>query len=397
LGSLPLEFYSPESFGFLSLYIYPHYALARALLLWGLLAYLKAAQHLDEDRSIAIQGLKVGILWLLTGLAQPLTGMVTGAIVGIYLCVLAAWQVWIHVQNKEAQWSRLLKMSGLAVWAAVLPAPFVVYNLLSTHANPFVKMWTDQSQFASPHPVQYLLAYGLILPFSVLGGKQLWLKGEWAAKLPVAWALSLPVLAYAPIGVQRRLPEGIWVALTLLAMKALELTPSGKLQRARAVLFFLLPSTALLLVEGAALALHPAEPAFRPADEVMTFQSLDKQKSRDEVVLSSYETGNALPAWAPVFVVVGHGPESVGLDELLPRVTAFYEATTPDNERIKLLTEMSVDYVFWGPHEQSLGKWDPRTCHWLTLYHQVSDYYIFAVDQESVLNAGLSSDRLGDP
>ena len=49
LGSLPLDFYSPEAFGFLGLYGLPHIALARALLLWALLAYLK----LVETRSQA--------------------------------------------------------------------------------------------------------------------------------------------------------------------------------------------------------------------------------------------------------------------------------------------------------------------------------------------------------
>ena len=39
LGSLPLDFYSPETFGFLGLFGVPHLALARALLLWALLAY----------------------------------------------------------------------------------------------------------------------------------------------------------------------------------------------------------------------------------------------------------------------------------------------------------------------------------------------------------------------
>ncbi len=43
LGSLPLEIYSPESFGFLELYTLPHLALARACLLWGLVCYLRSS------------------------------------------------------------------------------------------------------------------------------------------------------------------------------------------------------------------------------------------------------------------------------------------------------------------------------------------------------------------
>jgi hypothetical protein len=377
LGSLPLEFYSPESFGFLSLYVYPHYALAQALLLWSVLAYLKACTRLEETTSLAWAGSKMGVLWLLTMLAQPITGMLTGAVVGIYLLALAAWQVGLEIRGKQTHWPRLWKMSKLAAWAGLLPAPLVLYNLASTRLDPFVRMWTDQSHFKSPHPLHYLLAYGLILPFVIVGGRHLWRKEGWTAKLPIAWILSLPILAYAPIGVQRRLPQGIWVALVVLAMKALESSQNRTVKRSSAMLWFALPSTMLLLVWGVVVARHPSEPVFRPADEVVTFQYLAEQAAGDTIVLSSYETGNALPAWAPVFVVVGHGPESIDFAELMPRVKAFYQVETPTSERLKLLDEFHVDYVYFGPDEQKLGRWDPHTASFLSLVYQRGDDSVF--------------------
>jgi len=41
LDTMPLEFYSPETFGFLQYYGIPHLALGRADMLWGLMAYLR--------------------------------------------------------------------------------------------------------------------------------------------------------------------------------------------------------------------------------------------------------------------------------------------------------------------------------------------------------------------
>jgi hypothetical protein len=379
LGSLPLEFYSPESYGFLGLYAYPHYALARALLLWGLVAFVKAARRANGRRSGAKEGLIVGVLWLLTGLAQPLTGMVVCAVAGITLFVVAAWQVWLNIRQEATDWPKFWGMARLAIWAGIVPAPFVLYNLISTRTDPFLQLWTGQSAFASPHPLHYLLAYGLILPFAVVGARHLWRRDDWTAKLPVAWALFLPVLAYAPISVQRRLPEGIWVAFVILAMVALEAATKTWARRSAAVLLLAFPSTLLLLVGGALTAAVPAEPLHRPADEVAVFQTLADRTSRDSVVLSSYESGNAFPAWAPVFVVVGHGPESVGLAELMPRVEAFYQEGTPQGERIDLLTELGIDFVFWGPHERALGGWDPHTAGYLRPYAQTGDYTLFAM------------------
>jgi hypothetical protein len=120
---------------------------------------------------------------------------------------------------------------------------------------------------------------------------------------------------------------------------------------------------------------------FRPSDEVAAFRSLAELTDRNAVVLSSYESGNALPAWAPVFVVVGHGPESVGLTELKSRVEAFYRVDTPGSERIKLLRELDIDYVFWGPNEQALGGWDPTAADFLLPFYQAGDYWVFAVSK----------------
>jgi hypothetical protein len=379
LGFLPLDFYSPESFGFLSLYAYPHYALARALLLWGLAAYLRATVRLDSSRSLARGGLKVGLLWLLAGLAQPLTGMVVIAIVGLYLLALAAWQGWLAARRKEVHWPGFRDRVLLAVWAGIPPAPFVLYNLASTRLDPFLKMWTEQSPFPSPHPLHYLLAYALVLPFAVPGARQLWREKEWSAKLPVVWAICLPILAYAPVSVQRRLPEGVWVALVILALKGLGSSTRPATRRWAAMLLLSFPSTLLLLVGGILEVADPGQTIYRPADEVAAFQALSGQTQRDTVVLSSYESGNALPAWAPVFVVVGHGPESVGYSRLMPRVEAFYKDGTADSERLELLTELGVDYVFWGPHEKALGGWDPSTADYLSQFHRSGDYFLFSV------------------
>jgi hypothetical protein len=80
-------------------------------------------------------------------------------------------------------------------------------------------------------------------------------------------------------------------------------------------------------------------------------------------------------------MVVGNGPESVGLTELMPRVKAFYQEDTPTSARIKLLHELDIDYVFWGPNEQRLGGWDPRTTESLVPLSRFGDYWVFAVPQ----------------
>ena len=85
-GRAPLEFYSPETFGFLSLFGLPHLAMARALLLAGVLFALQAL----EKREIK-PALLAGGLWFLLGLMQPLTVVTAWVVLVVYY--LLRWRL----------------------------------------------------------------------------------------------------------------------------------------------------------------------------------------------------------------------------------------------------------------------------------------------------------------
>ena len=127
------------------------------------------------------------------------------------------------------------------------------------------------------------------------------------------------------------------------------------------------------------MVLHPGQPQFVPTAEVKAFEQFVYSGNRNIVVLCSYNTGNILPAWAPVVVPLGLTTESVGINNLLPRIKTFYQTETKDSERRKLLDELGIDYVFWGPNEQELGQWDPNTVNFLKLFYQNGYYSIFKV------------------
>jgi hypothetical protein len=135
----------------------------------------------------------------------------------------------------------------------------------------------------------------------------------------------------------------------------------------------------LLLAGGLMTAARPSEPVFQPAAQVSAFRFLAEHARPAEVVLAAYETGNALPAWAPLRVVIGHGPESVGLAELQPRVAAFFRIGSSDSERLTFLQEMDVKYIFWGPAERALGDWRPANAPYLRLVFQEEEVAILAV------------------
>lgn len=370
LGSPPLEFYSPETFGFLGIYGIPHLVLARALLLWALATYIEA----PGTRSAAW---KAGILLALLALVQPLTVLAAYAVIGAHLLAVAG------AAKKNALRETLTPWLAAAGKMLVVSGPLVVYLAWSFASDPFLRLWTEQNVITSPHPLHYLLAYGALIPAAVLGGRWLMRQQGPSGLLPIAWAVLIPALAYAPHNLQRRLPEGAWVAVVTLAALGLaswmRKRPSAQ-ALATVLLVISLPSAVLLLSGGASLALSPREPAFLPADQADAIERLGEHADAGDVVLAGYDASNALPAWAPLRVIAGHGPESANLDEVLPRVNAFFEGETNDSERQEMLDELAVRFVFWGPQERGLGSWLPAKSDLVRGLFASGEYEVFAVE-----------------
>jgi len=384
LGSMPLEFYSPETFGFLGIYGLPHLALARAGLMWGLLIYLRSLQ--DPGETKLSDSVRIGLIWLVVSFAQPLTALVLGFVLGLHSISLVVWQGWRKFRFSDPNWYLVVKSIRLIGFGSVIPAPFIIYNVVIFSSDPFLKQWTAQNLITSPHPLHYILAYGLMIPFAFIGGKKLLQLQSWGGWLIVGWVLAVPGLAYAPINVQRRLTEGVWVALVILAMKAFEYVggelPRRYLGRILLLLLACLPSSLILMAGSFFAALRPGPPLFRPVDEINAFEFISSEGEVGDVILASYKTGNALPAWSPLVVLIGHGPESTGLSELQPKVERFYADEISDLERLSMIRAYDISYVFRGPYEAALGDWNPAQADYLQPIYQSGGYEVYRVVQK---------------
>ena len=193
LGSLALDFYSPETFGFLSFLTLPHLILARAFLLLGLTAYLDAA---DAPRSAWRAGGWLAAL----GLMQPLSILSAWAVIGVHAAILSL-RGRHHWREEAWPW---LRSGAIAVF---ISAPWVVYYAIVTTTDSYMQLWTAQNRILSPALPHYLLAYGLVLIPALAGIWWVTRKGGQTEWLLVGWVALLPAMAYAPTNLQRRLPE----------------------------------------------------------------------------------------------------------------------------------------------------------------------------------------------
>jgi hypothetical protein len=381
LGSMPLDFYSPEVFGFLALFGIPHLAAARAALLWGLLVYLRSTLPGREFNWRA--SLVTGVCWLLAALFQPLTALVMGVILGAHLLALLLRNLWQRKNIKDVDWSAWRNAAGFVLVAFVIPAPYLVYLAVAFTRDPYFIAWSAQNVILSPPIPHYLLAYLVMLPFLPRGIRNLLRDKPWAGWLPIGWVAVFPLLAYAPVDVQRRLPEGVWVALVLIAVCSVktERQAGVRWRTFQIASLLVFPTTIILLVLGVLAGMRSSLPLFRPAQEVAAFEQMAEVAPPASVVLASYPTGNAMPAWAPVRVLIGHGPESAGLEDLQPRVEHFFKESTTDEDRRALIDEFGVSYLFYGPAERSLGTWAPASAPFLERIYEDDPYVIFRVKE----------------
>jgi hypothetical protein len=261
----------------------------------------------------------------------------------------------------------------------------VIYLALQFSSDPFLKAWTAQNRILSPHIAHYALAYGLVLIPAIFGARAIIQSKKTTSLFPLSWVLISLVLAYFPYNLQRRLPEGSWAAWgVLVAVGMMTLFKEERKRRIGGVILlaFSVISSVILIVGGANVARRLTTPVFRPVEEVAAFEWLAIHAENGDHVLASFSTGNVLPAWAPVRVVIGHGPESVDLARLAPQVEAFYADSASAQARQKFLVEHDVRFVFYGPNEKMIGRWYPDQSSILVEVYSGGEYQIFEVEVE---------------
>lgn len=377
LGSAPVDFYLPEGYTFYLLYGLPHLSLARAALLGGFILFIKGTTA--PVRS----GLLAGACWLLMGLCVPFY-------VAVLYAVLGAWGL--------AAWLRARRFPGRlfmrCVIAACVPAPSLIYNFWVFSQNPIMGTWSNQNKLASPHPLHYVLGFGVLTVLALPGVVWAWRRGktQQAYLLLPAWIIAAPLLAYLPVSVQRRLLEGVFVPLCILALIGLRFWIVPRLRTRRlptrqvwrravtAVLCLTLPTTLLLLGLGVLAATRSAAPVFHPPGEIAALDWLNAHAVRDTVILSSALTGNYLPARTNLRAFVGHGPETIGYDQKRALAAQFF-AGSGTLAQMQTPNQDPIRYIFYGLRE-SAGNKDktlPATLAALKQIYAQDEYTIFEV------------------
>jgi hypothetical protein len=379
LGSMPLDFILPEGFTFLTTLTLPHIALARALLLEGLLVWLRMADTGDGHPVVA------GLLWFAMALIVPFYPLVIGLVLASTLILR------VLVRRSGALDHSLRKLLIQTLAAGILPGIVVLYTAWVFSANPVMRGWSEQNLVLSPHPLHYLVAYGLPGLLAVLGAIVVTRRirseaGFWPGYLLLAWAIVIPLFLYFPFNLQRRMVESYQVPLCVLSAIGIGqiLWPRLRASLIRpylaggflAVLFVITP--VLLIGGGAITVLAAGEPAFHSPGQVAVAEWLSSNAADGDVVLCDQPSGNFLPAWAPVRAFVGHGSETIDVEVKQAAVERFFR-TADDSWHRDFLRSNGIGFIMIGPGERSLGPFDPDEATYLTPVFSFGEWDLYEV------------------
>jgi hypothetical protein len=384
LDNAPVDLILPEAYTFLILYGFPHLALARTLLLFGLIVLWK--DPVPGIRNAAL----VGVCWLGMGLLVPFFVVVAGT-------VLLIASIAVSLRQHQINWQEI---RGYAV-AGLIAAPIVVYSFLMFSLDPVLGVWSAQNLILSPHPAHYLLGYALLGTLAAIGIGKTWRRQRVDVRL-LGWLSVVPFLLYVPFNLQRRLIESWQIPLGFCAAIGLVYVVLPAWSRSRLVKrltrhrrysvhglrswllagILLLSTTtyALMLIEQTTRMIARVELGFRDGAELAALQWLDQRVTYDDVILSSYNTGNFLPAMVGAKAFLGHGPETAFSDEKRQLVSRFYAAETSDEWRREFLRRWPITYVFFGPLEKKVGQFDPMQAGYLALEYEQDGYRIYRVN-----------------
>ncbi len=383
LNNLPIDLISPEAFAFLTIYAFPHIALARMLLLLGLM-FMWSDQPRPSRRVLA-----AGVCWSFMGLLVPMD-------VGVADAVLGAGLVAGALLHRRIDWPQVRR----AISVILITAPVPIYSFLVFKLDPILAVWLEQSVLLSPPPPHYVAAFLLMGILAIIGLLR-FPHSEVRSPNLIGWLIIIPILIYVPVSFQRRLFEGWQIPLCIFASLGLVYRVLPAWRRSRLVrwltrrrrysarglrhwalaglIVFSALTYILLWSNHIVFMLLQQPPGFRAGGEIAALDWLNQYATEADVVLSSEYTGNFLPARVEARVFLGHGPETAYSADKRLLVAKFYDAATSDEWRQDFLRQWPITYVFCGPQEKKIGQFDPAAADYLKLEYDQMGYQIYRV------------------
>ncbi len=377
---LPADQWIPEANTFLTLAHSPLFILAQLLLLAIVWSFLTTKKDTIK--------LFVALVALLA-IVHPYDIVTCAVLLPIFLVIrMIREKNYLYTIAPLAL--RAMILAGIIAFLPMLA--FVVAGL----REPAIGFWVQQNITTSPLPHSYILGYGLVVPFAVLGWMA-WRKTRNAFQLLIlTWAVTSIVLLYVPVQINRRFSNGLHIPLAILATVGIDVCwtwLSVVLRRHRWTRQIVLAAAGWTIGLGLFLSslitvaramyweANPAASIYHiRRDEAQAIQWLETGTPPDAVILAHPFIGNIIPAMTGRRVFVGHGHQTIRWPEKIDRLfNWFWKTNTDDTAKHRFLVTNGIMYVLFGPYEDPIGDYDPAQKSYLVPVHTEGKVTVYRV------------------
>ncbi|HHX40748.1 MAG TPA: hypothetical protein GX715_12355 [Armatimonadetes bacterium] len=364
----------PEAITFLSLYLFPLFAVSILVLVC---LYLLVLRAFDTGRVAPAVG--AGLFGLVLGNIHSYDLLPVYAVLAVYVFTLGiarrAWPL------------REIFLAAIVV-AISLPAP--AYQYLVFRSNPIFQQ-KALTPTLSPSVVNYALTYGLVLVAACVGAWHLRHRPHRCGDFLITWFIITLAMAYLPVSFQRKMIEGAHIPLALLAAPGWHaLTSRVRLPGAVATALWIalvIPSNLGLMADSirrlennnAEGVAHLLPAYYLDSDQRAVLEWLRQNGRPEDVVLSSPLDGCYMPPYCGVTTYVSHWAETIDVQRKLANLRGFLASYTADEWRIRFLREERIRYYYHGPAEAAMGAFDPSGASYLRLVCQSGPVALYEV------------------
>ena len=244
-----------------------------------------------------------------------------------------------------------------------------------------------QNLTLSPPPVYYLMGFGLLLPFMMIGAIDSIRKRNPLMLGMFGWVVSAFFLAYMPLNIQRRFLLAVTIPLAILAIHGFDILlryfgrKSGFLKlrhKSIFVTYLFFASFSSIYLSLGNVAYMKTQPAdyFYPSTLDPALLWLQDNADQEDFVLSAANTGLLVAQKSGLKVYLGHEMETLSFEAKQEHVALAYQMNFPES----ILSALPVDWVIYGPFEQKIAPdFDPGSN--LNLVYQFENVSIYRVNK----------------
>jgi hypothetical protein len=380
-----------EAYPFLASFSNPHFPLSLTIMVW-----LFTPLHPRKERLTDTQPSPQFFLLLRIGFKAIVGGMILSILspfgVIITWLVMAGSMIWQQIierqqrmipENRRGLPPEILEDGFYLICLAVSSAPMMFYDFWIARVQPALAGWNAQN--ITPTPPFWDIALSLS-PAILLAFYAAWacMRGgtlDRPTRLLIVWACS-GLLIFFPTNLQLRFMIGLYIPISGLAARGIaQLSHSSPRQQRNLLIAFLslcLPTILFIQLAATYTIQTRSLSAYLTQGEARAMQWITSHTKPDTLILAAPDTGLLIPAHTGRRVIYGHPFETVNARAEKDAVEDFFRSGLESEASQKeFLAQRDVDYLFYGPREQVLGR--PAILETLHMIYQQGGVEIYAV------------------